>query len=56
VIVGIVLVFVAGPVLLLTPFIAWHYRLSNKRREHAVQWNRFPEREVQRDRAPAFRL
>ena len=30
VIVGIVLVFVAGPVLLLTPLIAWHYRLSNK--------------------------
>ena len=30
-ILAIVLVFVAGPVLLLTPLFAWHYRLSNKR-------------------------
>jgi cytochrome o ubiquinol oxidase subunit 2 len=28
-IVGAVLVFVAGPVLLLAPIMAWHYRLSN---------------------------
>ena len=30
IIVGAVLVFVAGPVLLLTPIFAWHYRLANK--------------------------
>ena len=30
IVVSIVLIFVAGPVLLLTPIIAWHYRLSNK--------------------------
>ncbi len=29
-IVGAVLVFVAGPVLLLTPLMAWHYRLSQQ--------------------------
>ena len=28
--VSIVLLFVAGPVLLLTPLFAWHYRLSNR--------------------------
>jgi cytochrome o ubiquinol oxidase subunit 2 len=39
VIVGIVLVFVAGPVLLLTPFIAWHYRLSNTRSAFKPDWN-----------------
>jgi cytochrome o ubiquinol oxidase subunit 2 len=39
VIVGIVLVFVAGPVLLLTPIIAWHYRLSNKHHAFRPKWN-----------------
>ncbi len=39
VIVGIVLVFVAGPVLLLTPLIAWHYRLSNKNTAFRPNWN-----------------
>ena len=39
VIVGIVLVFVAGPVLLLTPLIAWHYRLSNKYCAFRPKWN-----------------
>ena len=38
VIVGIVLVFVAGPVLLLTPLIAWHYRLSNKHSSFKPKW------------------
>jgi cytochrome o ubiquinol oxidase subunit 2 len=39
VIVGIVLVFVAGPVLLLTPLIAWHYRLSNKHSAFSPKWD-----------------
>jgi len=39
VIVGIVLVFVAGPVLLLTPLIAWHYRLSNKHSAFRPRWD-----------------
>lgn len=39
VIVGIVLVFVAGPVLLLTPLIAWHYRLSNKHHAFRPNWS-----------------
>jgi cytochrome o ubiquinol oxidase subunit II len=39
VIVGIVLVFVAGPVLLLTPIIAWHYRLSNKNSAFKPKWS-----------------
>ena len=39
VIVGIVLVFVAGPVLLLTPLIAWHYRLSNKHSAFRPNWD-----------------
>ena len=38
VIVGAVLVFVAGPVLVLTPLIAWHYRLSNKHSAFKPQW------------------
>jgi len=38
VIVGIVLAFVAGPVLLLTPLIAWHYRLSNKHSAFRPEW------------------
>ena len=39
VIVGIVLVFVAGPVLLLTPLIAWHYRLSNRNSAFRPNWD-----------------
>lgn len=39
VIVAIVLVFVAGPVLLLTPIIAWHYRLSNTHNAFRPKWN-----------------
>jgi cytochrome o ubiquinol oxidase subunit 2 len=39
VIVGIVLVFVAGPVLLITPLIAWHYRLSNKHSAFRPKWD-----------------
>lgn len=38
VIVGIVLVFIAGPVLLLTPLIAWHYRLSNTSSAFRPNW------------------
>lgn len=38
-IVGAVLVFVAGPVLLLTPLIAWHYRLSNKKSAFRPNWS-----------------
>jgi cytochrome o ubiquinol oxidase subunit 2 len=38
VIVGIVMIFVAGPVLLLTPLIAWHYRLSNKHHAFRPNW------------------
>lgn len=38
VIVGIVLIFVAGPVLLLTPIIAWRYRLSNKHHAFRPNW------------------
>ena len=39
VIAGIVLIFVAGPVLLLTPLIAWHYRLSNKDSAFKPKWD-----------------
>ena len=38
-IVGAVLVFVAGPVLLLVPIIAWHYRLSNKHSAFKPKWD-----------------
>ena len=38
-IVGAVLVFVAGPVLLLTPIMAWHYRLSNKNSAFKPKWD-----------------
>lgn len=38
VIVAIVLIFVAGPVLLLTPLIAWHYRLSNTQHAFRPNW------------------
>jgi len=37
-VVGAVLVFVAGPVLLLTPIIAWHYRLANKNSAFKPKW------------------
>ena len=37
-ILAIVLIFVAGPVLLLTPIIAWHYRLSNKHDVYRPKW------------------
>jgi cytochrome o ubiquinol oxidase subunit 2 len=37
-IVGAVLLFVAGPVLLLTPIIAWHYRLANKNTVFKPRW------------------
>lgn len=33
-----VLVFVVGPVLLLTPTIAWHYRLANKHDAYRPKW------------------
>ena len=36
--VAISLVFVAGPVLLLTPIIAWHYRLSNTHNAYRPNW------------------
>ncbi len=39
IIVGIVLIFVAGPVLLLTPIVAWHYRLSNKHHAFRPKWD-----------------
>jgi len=39
VIVAVVLIFVAGPVLLLTPLIAWHYRQSNKHDAFRPNWN-----------------
>ena len=32
------LVFVVAPVLLLTPTIAWHYRLSNKKDAYRPKW------------------
>ena len=38
-VVGAVLVFVAGPVLLLVPIIAWHYRLSNKHSAFRPKWD-----------------
>lgn len=38
-IVGVVLGFVAAPVLLLTPAIAWHYRLSNRRSAFRPDWD-----------------
>ncbi|WP_380782373.1 cytochrome ubiquinol oxidase subunit II [Sphingomonas sp. R86520] len=37
--VSIVLLFVAGPVLLLTPLFAWHYRLSNRDDAYRPKWN-----------------
>lgn len=37
-IVCLVMLLVIGPVLLLTPLIAWHYRLSNTRSAYRPQW------------------
>ncbi len=37
-IVCLVMLFVIGPVLLLAPLIAWHYRLSNTRSTYQPQW------------------
>jgi cytochrome o ubiquinol oxidase subunit 2 len=34
----VVMLFVIGPVLLLTPLIAWHYRLANTRSAYRPQW------------------
>lgn len=34
----LIMLFVIGPVLLLTPLIAWHYRLSNTRSAYRPQW------------------
>ena len=34
----VVMLFVIGPVLLLTPLIAWHYRLSNTDSAYRPQW------------------
>jgi cytochrome o ubiquinol oxidase subunit 2 len=36
---AVVLIFVAGPVLLLTPLMAWHYRLSNRNKAWRTTWN-----------------
>lgn len=38
IVVCIVLVFVAGPVLILTPLFAWHYRLSNTKGAYRPDW------------------
>ncbi|MET1757039.1 cytochrome ubiquinol oxidase subunit II [Novosphingobium sp. RD2P27] len=37
-IVAAVLAFVAGPVLILVPLVAWHYRLSNKHYSYRPDW------------------
>ena len=34
----VVMLFVIGPVLILTPLIAWHYRLSNTKSAYRPQW------------------
>ncbi|WP_294314081.1 COX aromatic rich motif-containing protein [uncultured Sphingomonas sp.] len=39
VVLACVLVFVAGPVLLLVPLFAWHYRLSNTRHAYRPNWS-----------------
>ena len=39
VIVCIVMLFVIGPVLLLAPIFAWHYRLANTRSAYRPQWS-----------------
>ncbi len=35
----IIMLFVIGPVLILTPIIAWHYRLSNTKSAYRPQWS-----------------
>ena len=37
-IVSFVMLFVVGPVLLLTPIVAWHYRLSNTKSAYRPEW------------------
>lgn len=37
-ILAVVLIFVAGPVLLLVPLVAWHYRISNKSDAYRPNW------------------
>lgn len=37
--VAAILVFVAGPVLILTPLVAWHYRQSNTNDAYRPNWN-----------------
>ena len=39
VIVCVVMFFVVGPVLLLTPIFAWHYRLANTRSAYRPEWS-----------------
>ena len=39
VIVCIVMLFVIGPVILLTPVFAWHYRLANTKSAYRPQWS-----------------
>ena len=34
----LILIFVVGPVLVLTPLFAWHYRLSNTKSAYRPQW------------------
>ena len=38
-IVAAILAFVAGPVLILTPIVAWHYRRSNTGNAYRPEWN-----------------
>jgi cytochrome o ubiquinol oxidase subunit 2 len=38
-IVCLIMLFVIGPVLILTPVIAWHYRLANTRSAYRPDWN-----------------
>jgi cytochrome o ubiquinol oxidase subunit 2 len=38
-IVCLVMLFVIGPVLIMTPVIAWHYRLANTRSAYRPDWN-----------------
>ena len=37
-IVGLIMLFVIGPVILLTPLMAWHYRLANTKDAFRPQW------------------
>ena len=39
VIVSLVMIFVAGPVILLVPLFAWHYRLSNTNNAYRPRWD-----------------